>query len=1015
MAAKLSLEQLQEEVRELEKDAQVTKRSELALRKLSEAAINFVDLPLEEDIYNFIGVNLKELVGEAIITVSSFDPETGILSPRTILGLGEEDLSMISELMGENISIMTFEDIDEEIREEMFSAKLNKVEGGIYGVFFRRVPKATCEKIEAQTGIEDVFGIGLKREGKLFGNAVIYTLPETRINKDVIETFINLASIVLERRHTEEKLTKHREHLEERVEARTRELGAANKELQDEISERRQAEEALKETQERYDALFNRSLFGVYLHDLEGNFLDANDAALRMLRYTRRETRSLNFASLLTENQLPVAMEALEEILRQGSQKEFHTYRLRKKDGSFIWMETEACVLRRQGRPYAVQGIARDVSERKEAETRKDLVVQILQLLNQIDEKTDTIREIMNRIKDFTEFDAIGLRLKEGDDYPYYETSGFANDFVQRERYLCVRNPDGQVLKDAQGNPILECMCGSVIHGNTDLSLPFFTEEGSFWTNSTSELLASATEEDLQTRTRNRCNRDGYESVALIPLKSHGEVIGLLQLNDRRPNQFARNDIHFFEEIGDSIGVALNRKRSEEALRRNEEKFKFLAEKMADIVWTLDLDFRTIYVSPSVEKVLGFTPEERKRQSLEEMITPESLSRVQMSFLEELQREKEHIADLERSVIMEVEYYRRDGSTIWLENTVKALRDPAGAMVGIYGVSRDVTDRKRAEAELREYQEHLEELVQERTVELRQEITERKHVEKEIRKLNEELEQRVEERTTELKKACEELRRLDKMKDSFLSSVSHELRTPLTSIRSFSEILLQYEFEDPETRKEFIEIINSESERLTRLINDVLDLARIEAGRMPWQDNLISIQDIINNTARVQHQLLEEKSLRLNLDVAQDLPLVLADRDRIQQVITNLLSNAIKFSYEGGEICIRGEVCEGKRSVESSEWIKISISDQGIGIEEKDYELIFIRFRQVSDDYLEDKPKGTGLGLPICREIISHYHGNIWVEGQKGKGSTFYFTLPASSVSDLSTKCNLPKSRRTQA
>jgi len=142
--------------------------------------------------------------------------------------------------------------------------------------------------------------------------------------------------------------------------------------------------------------------------------------------------------------------------------------------------------------------------------------------------------------------------------------------------------------------------------------------------------------------------------------------------------------------------------RVEDALKQSEEKYRFLTEKMADIVWTLDSDFRTTYVSPSIEKVLGFTPEERKRQALEEIVTPESLQAVQMMFLEELRRDEEGSADPDRSVTIEVEYYRKDGATVWMENSVKAIRDHAGAIVGMHGVSRDITERKKAEEALRE-------------------------------------------------------------------------------------------------------------------------------------------------------------------------------------------------------------------------------------------------------------------------------------------------------------------------
>jgi two-component system cell cycle sensor histidine kinase/response regulator CckA len=151
--------------------------------------------------------------------------------------------------------------------------------------------------------------------------------------------------------------------------------------------------------------------------------------------------------------------------------------------------------------------------------------------------------------------------------------------------------------------------------------------------------------------------------------------------------------------IGMGIDIT-ERVRAERALRESEEKHRFLTENMADIIWTLDRDFRTTYVSPSIEKVLGFTPEERVRQKVEDMITPESYQRIMARFLDELRREGEPGADPDRTVTLETEYYRRDGSTVWMENQVQALRDHTGAMVGVYGVSRDVTKRKRAEEDL---------------------------------------------------------------------------------------------------------------------------------------------------------------------------------------------------------------------------------------------------------------------------------------------------------------------------
>jgi len=279
----------------------------------------------------------------------------------------------------------------------------------------------------------------------------------------------------------------------------------------------------------------------------------------------------------------------------------------------------------------------------------------------------------------------------------------------------------------------------------------------------------------------------------------------------------------------------------------------------------------------------------------------------------------------------------------------------------------------------RKYMEQLEQT----NMRLQEEVTERKQVE-------EALEQKME----ELQAAHKELQELDQMKDFFLSTVSHELRTPLTSIKSFAEILLSYEDEDKETQREFLTIINDESDRLTRLINDFLDLSKIKAGRMQWETVKLAIPEVIEISINATHALFAQKDLRADVDLGPDLPPISADKDRLVQVVTNLLSNAIKFTPEGGEIRVRAQIFKDGEAEGVSDMIRVGVSDTGIGIAPEDLEKVFEKFKQVGDT-LTDRPKGTGLGLPICKEIVEYHGGRIWAESEPGKGSTFYFTLPA--------------------
>ncbi|MFQ5612382.1 MAG: ATP-binding protein [Anaerolineae bacterium] len=240
--------------------------------------------------------------------------------------------------------------------------------------------------------------------------------------------------------------------------------------------------------------------------------------------------------------------------------------------------------------------------------------------------------------------------------------------------------------------------------------------------------------------------------------------------------------------------------------------------------------------------------------------------------------------------------------------------------------------------------------------------------------------------TAELRAANERLQELDKLKDDFISTVTHELRTPLTSIRAFSEILYDNPDLNPERRVRFLDIILKENERLTRLINQVLDLSKIESGKMEWVLNEVELDELIRQALRTTGQLFREKNIRLEVDLPAEVPSVLVDRDRVMQVLLNLISNAIKFCDKRA-----GWVKVGLQVQEHA--LQVDVSDNGPGVRPEDREIIFDKFRQVGDT-LTEKPHGTGLGLPICYQIITYFGGQLWVSSELGRGATFSFTLP---------------------
>jgi len=246
----------------------------------------------------------------------------------------------------------------------------------------------------------------------------------------------------------------------------------------------------------------------------------------------------------------------------------------------------------------------------------------------------------------------------------------------------------------------------------------------------------------------------------------------------------------------------------------------------------------------------------------------------------------------------------------------------------------------------------------------------------------------LEEATASLRAANERLQELDRLKDDFISTVTHELRTPLTSIRAFSEILHDNPALEAEERHRFLGLIIKESERLTRLINQVLDLAKLESGLAEWNSEELQVGDIVADAASATSALFKSRDIAFEARIEAPVPSVMADRDRLMQVLLNLLSNAVKFCEPGVG---RVEVHVSSRGRQ----VRVDVRDNGPGISREHRRIIFEKFRQVGDT-MRRKPAGTGLGLAICSQIVGHFGGRLWVESDPGRGSVFSFTLPAA-------------------
>ncbi len=280
------------------------------------------------------------------------------------------------------------------------------------------------------------------------------------------------------------------------------------------------------------------------------------------------------------------------------------TWSYQEKSGSDIRYRNARMVLYGEKKALC---IIRDVTKEKLAEYEKEITIKLLSVINKHSHINSLLKEVVPLLEQWSGCSSIGIRLKRGEDYPYYITQGFDKIFVEKEKSLCTHTEEGNIERDLSHNPVLQCMCGNILQGRTDETLPFFTTFGSFWTNSTTLLLSSASQEERQGRTRNRCHTEGYESVAIIPLKREKEMLGLLQFNDLRLNRFDIHKIELLERLSGYLAIALAEKKAQSDLLESQARFKEFTQLAPVGIIISDKNDKPIYLSPKFEEMFGYT------------------------------------------------------------------------------------------------------------------------------------------------------------------------------------------------------------------------------------------------------------------------------------------------------------------------------------------------------------------------------------------------------------------------
>jgi len=388
-----------------------------------------------------------------------------------------------------------------------------------------------------------------------------------------------------------------------------------------------------------------------------------------------------------------------------------------------------------------------------------------------------------------------------------------------------------------------------------------------------------------------------------------------------------------------------NKLAEREALARAEalaeREFHELIENAPDAILQVDPDGRILIANLTAEQLFGYTREELMRASVDALV-PQGARAHHAAH-----RRNFAAAGVSRPMGLGLELYarRKDGTEFPVEISLSPVRSTAG--VTVTAVIRDVTERKRAEQQIQSLQQSY---------------------------------------MAELESRHKEAERLNMLKSEFIASVSHELRTPLHTIIGFAELLGE-EGEGPlnEKQRRFLRHIQTDSEHLLGLINDVLDLSMIEASGLTLRTETLSLRMAISEAVNAIRPFATARSVTVREGGILDAD-VLADPLRLRQILYNLLSNGVKFTPTGGEVAVT--------AIAEDALIRITVSDTGVGIDKEEYERIFDKFYQVGKTTAGVR-QGTGLGLTICRQLVEMQGGRIWVESEVGKGSRFHFTLPA--------------------
>ncbi|MBI5577954.1 MAG: PAS domain S-box protein [Deltaproteobacteria bacterium] len=685
----------------------------------------------------------------------------------------------------------------------------------------------------------------------------------------------------------------------------------------EDITERKRSETAIQESRDRYRALFENMLNGFayckMLLDDQGRpvdfvYLDVNQAFTRLTGLKNVVGRKVSDVIPGIRELSPELFEIYGRVALTGKPEAFEIY-LKPLE---IWLSISAYSLHRED----FIAVFDNITERKRDEEALRVSHRFLEIVHDKREMTPLLEAFMSEIRAYTGCEAVGIRvLDEEGRIPYRAYTGFSQDFFNLESPLSIKSD--------------QCMCINVIRGAVDPGLPFYTQGASFYMNGTTRFLATVSEED-KGQTRNRCNYEGYESVALVPFRDGDRILGLIHVADRREGMVPLGVVELLEKAALQLGTSIKRVRAEQELRESQERYRFVADYTYDWEYWVDSAGKFLYVSPSCERVSGYPPSFflDDPQALFNIIHPEDRYKFE-SHMNDLGTCSSKPGGIEFRIITQT------GEARWIDHKCWAVFSKKGNYMGRRGSNRDITQRLQLENQFRQSQK------------------------------------------------MEAVGRL-------AGGVAHDFNNMLGVIIGYTELAsMKLPADDP--LQMYLDEVKSAAQRSADITRQLLAFARkqtIDPKVLDLNDTIASMLKMLRRLIGEDIDLLWKPAKDLwpvKMDPAQ-IDQILAN---LMVNARDAIAGVGKITIETGKVEFDADYCQAHAGFIPGKYIMLAVSDDGCGMDKKTLVQLFEPFFTT-----KEVGKGTGLGLATIYGIVKQNNGFINVYSEPGIGTTFKIYLP---------------------